>query len=307
MMARVIVVAGEALVDLVIDPDGMVAAALGGAPFNTARTCGRLGAQVAFLGSISIDRFGTLLAARLDADRVATDHVVRLDLPTTLAAAELNEHGAASYRFYIQGTSAPALSMVPDELAPEVVFTGGLGLVLEPMAETVEAFVAERAGASLVMVDVNCRPLIVPDRASYAARAERVLRHASIVKVSDEDVNYLFPGLEPMAAARRILDLGPRAVLLTAGGGSVNVLTADGVRNVPVDPVDVVDTIGAGDAFGGGFLSWWAASGFGPDELSSLDRLEAAVTAANEVAGIVCTRRGADPPWRHELRPDWSP
>ena len=106
---RMILVAGEALIDLVISPSGDVSAALGGAPFNTARACSRLGGDVSFLGAISVDRFGQMLATQLADDGVDLAHASRVDRPTTLAAAELDEHGAATYRFYIEGTSAPAL------------------------------------------------------------------------------------------------------------------------------------------------------------------------------------------------------
>ena len=112
MMGVMILVAGEALVDLVIEVDGRVTAAIGGAPYNTARACGRLGADVAFLGAISVDRFGTMMATQLADDGVSTDLVARIEQPTTLAAAELDDGGAASYRFYIEGTSAPALASV---------------------------------------------------------------------------------------------------------------------------------------------------------------------------------------------------
>ena len=307
MMSAVILVVGEALVDLVIDPAGNVTAALGGAPFNTARACGRLGADVAFAGAISVDRFGSMLAARLDADGVSTAFVPRCDAPTTLAAAELDERGTATYRFYFEGTSAPSLTSLPGSPSPSVVFTGGLGLVLEPMAATAEALVAAGADAgAAVMVDVNCRPRIIPDREPYVARVERVLRRAHVVKVSDEDLAYLYEGEAPLDAARAVLALGPRVVLLTAGGGSVHVLTAGGEADVPVPKVDVVDTIGAGDSFGGGFLAWWQASGRPAADLASLDAVVPAVRAAIAVAGVVVTRRGADPPWRHELPADWS-
>jgi fructokinase len=307
MMAAVILVAGEALVDLVIDPGGNVTAALGGAPFNTARACGLLGAEVAFVGAISVDRFGSMLAARLEADGVSTAFVPRCDEPTTLAAAELDERGAATYRFYFEGTSAPSLTTVVGDPRPSVVFTGGLGLVLEPMATTAEALVASAAhrGAA-VMIDVNCRARIIPDRTTYVERIDRVLRNADVVKVSDEDLAYLHPHLAPLDAARAVLALGPSAVLLTAGGGSVHVLTASGETDVAVPQVDVVDTIGAGDSFGGGFLSWWQAAGRSAADLASLDALVPAVEAAIAVAGIVVTRRGADPPWRNELPADWS-
>ncbi|MEQ9161226.1 MAG: PfkB family carbohydrate kinase [Ilumatobacter fluminis] len=136
-----IVVVGEALIDLVIDPDGSVEAAAGGAPFNTARGVGRLGGDVAFAGVLGTDRFGTMLARRLADDGVDTSTAPRVDLPTTLAAAELDEHGAASYRFYFAGTTAPALD-APPTTTGDVLFAGGLGLVLEPMADTVATTVA---------------------------------------------------------------------------------------------------------------------------------------------------------------------
>lgn len=305
-MSAVIVVVGEALVDLVIDPQGNVTAALGGAPFNTARACGRLGADVAFVGALSVDRFGSMLAAQLEADGVSIDHLPRCEAPTTLAAAELDERGTATYRFYFEGTSAPSLTSVVGEVQPSVLFTGGLGLVLVPMADTAEAMVAAAPAGCAVMIDVNCRPRIVPDRGPYVARVERVLRRADVVKVSDEDLAYLRPGTTPVAAARWVLGLGAKAVLLTAGGGAVHVITSDGEAEVPVPQVEVVDSIGAGDSFGGGFLASWEASGRPAAELGSLDALVPAVRAAVQVAGIVVTRRGANPPWRDELPADWS-
>ena len=300
-----ITVVGEALVDLVIMPDGSVEAAIGGAPFNTARACGRLGADVRFVGAISVDRFGTLMATQLEADGVAIDGVVRVEAPTTLAAAELDAAGVATYRFYTERTSAPALERVEFE-ATDVLFTGGLGLLLEPMADAVEKAVTD-GDDSLVMIDVNCRPKIVPDRSEYVARLDRLLPLASVVKVSDEDLDYLRPGVDHVAAARAMLAEGSSAVLLTQGGDGVHVCTGEGDAVVPVDQVDVVDTIGAGDSFGAGFLAWWVASGFGVAETGSLDAVVRAVRAANQVAGVVVTRRGADPPWRDELPADWAP
>lgn len=299
-----ITVVGEALVDLVVMSDGSVESALGGAPFNTARTCGRLGADVRFVGAISLDRFGSLLAAQLEADGVDTATVVRVDQPTTLAAAEIDRHGAATYRFYIDGTSAPRLSRV-EAADSDVLFVGGLGLVLLPMAEAVEAAVAD-AAAPIVMVDVNCRPNVTPDLTEYVARVDRVLPRAQIVKVSDEDLDVLRPGVDHVVAATAILESGPSAVLLTRGADNVHVITREGSATVPVEPVDVVDTIGAGDSFGGGFLSWWVAGGRGVTDAGSLETVVAGVRAANAVAGVVVTRRGADPPWRHELPADWS-
>lgn len=299
-----ITVVGEALVDLVITPTGSVEATLGGAPFNTAGACGRLGALVRFVGAVSTDRFGSLLIDRLVADGVDVSGVVRVDAPTTLAAAEIDERGAATYRFYIDGTSAPALDAVPST-SSEVLFSGGLGLVLEPMATTVEQAISTGVH-DLVVIDVNCRPLVIADRDDYVSRVDRVLAHADIVKVSDEDLAYLRPESSVSAATAAVLALGPAAVLVTRGGDGVDVVTAAGSVTVPIDPVDVVDTIGAGDSFGAGFLAWWVGNGFGRAGAADVDLLVRAVRAANCVAAVTVGRRGADPPWRHELDADWS-
>jgi fructokinase len=304
-MTPVIVVVGEALVDLVVELDATVSAALGGAPFNTARTCGRLGATVAFMGAVSDDRFGSTIAAQLADDHVATDLLQRVSVPTTLAAAELDARGAATYHFYTAATSAPALRPVVLPAATETLFAGGLGLVLEPMADTVAGVVEAVGDGVMVMIDLNCRPAVIDDRDRYVARVDAVLGRADVVKVSDDDLAYLAPGVAPLAAARRLLAHGPATVLLTAGGSSVTVLTTGDERAATVERVAVVDTIGAGDAFAGGFMSWWAASGRRRADLVDIDALVAAAAAANRVAGVVCTRRGADPPWRHELPADW--
>ena len=302
----VIVVVGEALVDLVVDANGAVAAALGGAPVNTSRSCGRLGADVSYGGAISVDRFGCMLAAQLAADNVGLDLVERCEQPTTLAVAELDERGAASYRFYVQGTSAPSYTTKLEDRRPAWLVTGGLGLVFEPMAATIETMLDERPEECAVMVDVNCRPRVVDDRERYVSRLGRVFAHADIVKVSDEDLAYLRPGVDPLEAARAVLSRGPRAVLLTAGASSVHVLTASGETEVPVPRVAVVDTIGAGDSFSGGFLTWWSATGRTVGQLGELAELVPAVAAAIAVAAVTCTRRGADPPWRHELPVEWG-
>jgi fructokinase len=164
----------------------------------------------------------------------------------------------------------------------------------------------DRPAECAVMVDVNCRPRVVHDRERYVSRMERVFAHADVVKVSDEDLAFLRPGDEPLDAARAVLRRGAGAVLVTAGSGSVHVLPASGEAEVTVPRVAVIDTIGAGDSFSGGFLAWWSTSGRGVEQLETLDHLVPAVEAAVTVAGVTCTRRGADPPWRHELPVEWG-
>ena len=301
-----VTVAGEALVDLVIQPDGDVTATLGGAPFNTALAAARLGAPVTFVGALSTDRFGSLLAAQLEADDV---HIAsaRIDLPTTLAAAELDDAGAASYRFYIDGTSAPALE--PGDTASigsGIFFTGGLGLVLQPMADTVLAMVKSVDDSTTVVLDINCRPKVVGDRAAYLDRVNQLLKRADIVKVSDDDLAYLSPGMGVLDAAHQLGAVGGAAVLVTAGASMTSIVTGGSVTEVPVTPLDspVVDSIGAGDTFGGALVAWWMASGRGRPDVDA-EGLQQAVLAAHEAAAVVVTRRGADPPRRAELPDDW--
>lgn len=303
-----IVVAGEALVDLVIDTEGAVLAKLGGGPYNVARTVGRLGHRVTFLGALSNDRFGSRLFAQLTADGVAPDATMRTDLPTTLAAAELDERGAATYHFYLAGTSAPSLNTVPAAaLAPEAVHAGTLGLALEPMASTLVDYLRDLPADTLVMIDPNCRTGVVTDRAAYVRRIDEACERADVVKVSNDDTEYLAPGTPPLVYARSLTARGVALVLVTLGADGTWVVTAAGEHLVPTERIEVADTIGAGDSFGGGFLAWWLDARLGRAQLVDQALVVRATEAAQEVAAITCQRVGADPPWRAELSERWHP
>jgi fructokinase len=301
----VILVGGEALYDLVYDGDEDLQGHPGGAAFNTARTIGRLGQSVAYLGRLSTDRFGTRLERLLAADGVRLDTVVRTDEPTTLALAELDETGSARYRFYERATSAPgltpeaALSALPPAVG--ILHVGTLGLALEPMATALEAVVEELSGGALVMTDPNVRPWVIADADTYRRRLRRVLGRSDVVKVSEEDLAWLEPQRSAASAARMLLQAGPRVVLLTRGGDGVTVVTGAGDVPVPTPEVEVADTIGAGDAFGGGFLAWWRSQGLGRERLEDQDTVVEAAAFGALVAARTCERPGASPPFLHEL------
>ncbi|MGE0309811.1 MAG: PfkB family carbohydrate kinase, partial [Acidimicrobiia bacterium] len=176
----IVVVGGEALIDLVIDPRGGVIAKQGGGPFNTARTIARLGINSRFVGSMSDDRFGTLMQAQLRVDGVDTSLLRHSTRPTTLAAAEIDEGGAAQYRFYFEGTSAPDFPLYerPTLTAIDAFHIGTLGLVFEPMATTYEAMLSEIDPEVLVVLDPNCRPRANGERPADQERVARVLRRA---------------------------------------------------------------------------------------------------------------------------------
>jgi fructokinase len=306
----VIVVAGEALVDLILHPDGRLAAIPGGGPFNTARTIGRLGVEVAFLGRLSTDRFGGILAAALSDTGVDLRWATRTEAPTTLAVAELDSAGAASYRFHLAETSAPGLTL-DDALAvlrsePRAIHVGTLGLAIDPMASALAATIGRADRTTLVMVDPNCRPRVIVDREAYLARLRGVLRRADVVKVSADDLTYMTPEVPPLDAARLLLTDGAGVVLLTDGARAVTVLAEGFAIELPVPAVEVVDTVGSGDAFGGAFLAHWVECGSGRAELADPYALRDAVTFAIEVASITCQRPGADPPRRGELGGPWG-
>jgi fructokinase len=301
----VILVGGEALYDLVLDGQEHLRAHPGGGPFNTARAIARLEQPVAYLGRLSTDRFGSTLERLLAQDGVRLDAVVRTDDPTTLALAEVDADGSAVYRFYERATSAPgltpeaALAALPP--AVSVLHVGTLGLVLEPIATALEAVVAELSGRALIVVDPNVRPAVIADPDGYRRRLQRVLGRSDVMKVSDDDLAWLDAGKAPAAAARALLERGPAVVLLTRGGDGAVVVTADEEIAVPAPSVTVVDTIGAGDAFGGGFLAWWRSRGLHRDALRDTELVVTATRFAALVAARTCERPGADPPHLREL------
>jgi fructokinase len=302
-----IVVGGESLIDLIARTDDL-SAVPGGGPFNVARTVARLGRGCAYLGSLSTDRFGVRLRESLRADGVDDRWAPSSTDPTTLAVAQIGEGGAATYSFYVERTSASDLSegqaLAILATAPRVLYVGTLGLVLEPAASSYEALVDAVAPGVLVALDPNCRPAVVRDVDAYRERIARLLARADVVKVSTEDLDYLTPGLDHVAGAQQLQDLGPAVVLLTDGGRDVTVVGQEWQRVVPVPKVTVVDTVGAGDSFLGGVLALWEARGLGRDQLIDQAAVVEAVEFGIAVSAITCGRTGADPPRVEELSPD---
>src|SRR3954468_1570437 len=303
-----IVVGGEALIDLVPHAAGELRAHPGGGPYNTARTLGRLEQDVHYLGCLSGDGFGARLRAQLGQDGVRLDPAVATSRPTTLALAELDEQGAATYRFYTDGTSAPALTP-EDALAalPEQVdflHVGTLGLVMEPVAAALQAVVEAVADRALIMVDPNCRPTFVDDRHAYRRGLAATLRYAHVVKVSGDDLEYLTPGASLTEGARALLSDGPSVALVTLGGDGALIVTASDETSVGAPSITVVDTIGAGDAFGGGFLAHWARNGLRIGALADPESVRAATRFACVIAARTCERAGASPPRLSEVVDD---
>ena len=306
---RLIVVAGEALVDLVLESTGTTTRHLGGGSYNTARTIGRLGLAPVFVGRISSDVHGRALRAGLAESDVRLDGVVDTDDPTTFALVELDHGGAARYRFYADGTSISGL--LPEQARaampplPAALHVGGLGLVFEPQARAIAGLVREAPSTTLVMLDPNCRPGAAPYPAVHRERLSESLARVDVVKASEEDLAYMEPEQPALQTAGDLLERGPTVVLVTQGSRGATVISRAGHTAVPAPPADVVDTIGAGDAFGGGWLAAWIAGGLGREDLGDLDAVVRTTRFAAQVAARTCEQAGAEPPYALRLDDEW--
>lgn len=301
-------VLGEAIVDLVADGERRFVAHPGGSPLNVAVGLGRLGQPVSLAARLSGDAFGAMFRDHLAASHVDPRHLVAAAEPSSLAVATLDASGVAVYDFWTQGTAdwqwtAKELAGVvgPDTAA---LHTGSVALELEPGASRVLELLRSVAGGSTtISYDPNVRMAKRGPVEAGRAAVERVVALADLVKVSSEDLQWLYPGEDPVAAAGRWA--GPALVVVTLGGDGAVALPAGGEpvrRSAPA--VDVVDTVGAGDAFSSGLLAALAerdALGRGGAGLAGVD-LAAVLDRACLVAALTCARAGADPPTLSEVR-----
>ena len=302
-----IVVAGEALIDLIVGADGGLGPSREAGRTTPLGRSRASGSRVTFLGRISTDRFGRRPARRAwhatASPRMASSRPTsrrRWPSPSSTRTA------SATYRFYVAGTSAAGLT---DADAAGRHGRRGRSAARRDAgpgrssrsADRSSALVERSDPARLVMVDPNCRPSATTDPATFRARIDRIAARADVVKVSDDDLRFLAPGQRAGRDDRAAADLGARVVLRTHGTEDVEIRTRLGPGDRAGPRVDVVDTVGAGDAFGGGFLASWIAAGRGRDDLASMDFLCDAVRVAVRVAALSCTRPGADPPTLAEL------
>ncbi|MFI8945921.1 carbohydrate kinase [Streptomyces sp. NPDC053750] len=298
-----IVVAGEALIDLVPQGTGALAAlrpALGGGPYNTAVALGRLGSPAAFCSRVSHDAFGEALLDRLRETGVDVSPVQRGAEPTTLAVASVGADGSAAYSFYVDGT-ADRLFSAPTVLpsGTRAVSFGTCSLVLEPGASAYEELLRESAARGVfTALDPNIRAGLIPDPDAYRARFKSWLPSVSLLKLSAEDAEWL--GGTP----REWLAGGPAAVVVTRGGAGLTAYTRDGEYSVPGERVEVVDTIGAGDTVNAALLHGLAVrDALGAEAVAALgpEGWAGLLGFAARAAAVTCSRAGAEPPYAHEL------
>lgn len=280
----------------------------GGGPANTAVTLGRLGTPVRFLGRLSDDAFGRLFRARLAGSGVDLDDCPRAAEPSTLAVAELAEDGSADWTFHAEGTAdwqwtAAELAAV-DSSGTACVHAGSLALVRAPGAEVVEEFLARSAAGATISLDPNVRPRLVPP-AVYRERLARWCALADVLRVSEEDLRTLRPGVPPQGVCDEWHAAGVRLVVITLGAHGA-LVSLDGERaTVPGVRVRVVDTVAAGDSFTGGFLHHLNGVGLLGGRLDRLTLADtvAAASFGTRVAALTCAVAGPNPPWAGQLAP----
>ncbi|MFF5971307.1 carbohydrate kinase [Streptomyces sp. NPDC012769] len=309
---RPVAVLGECVADAFAAPDTTGGTGLrldvlpGGGPANTAVALARLGTPTHLLARLSGDVFGGLFRRRLAASGVRTDLCPDAAEPSTLAVADLGPDGAAAYSFHAENTADwqwTARELAPvRRLDPACLHTGSLTLVREPGAAAVEELLAELRPTTTICLDPNVRPLLVAP-ARYRARLPRWCGLADILRLSEDDLAHLHPGTAPETACDTWHRAGVPLVVVTLGGAGA-LVSYDGVRaRVPAPPVDVVDTVGAGDAFTAGLLHRLHTAGALGGRLDTLSTalVREAVTFGTRVAATTCTVRGANPPRAEDL------
>ena len=303
-------VIGEGLVDVVQRSSG-IEAHVGGSPLNVAVGLARLGHPVQFVGRYGRDAYGESVAAHLRASSVMLPQAPD-GLPTSVATALVDDDGAATYTFDLAWELPGLAERLPFMLqGTTLLHTGSIATMLAPGAAEVLAAVEHAHPASIISFDPNCRPSIIAD-ADYARRqAEKFVTLSDIVKASDEDLAWLYPGVDPLESARRWLKIGgaegPALVVVTRGAAGPWGITASGEAEFAAPRVEVADTVGAGDSFMAALLSGVVDRGLdGAQNRADLralpeEGLTALLAHASRAAAVTVSRAGANPPTRAEL------
>ncbi|MEX0913905.1 MAG: carbohydrate kinase [Demequina sp.] len=299
-------VIGEALVDIVRRPSGEESLHPGGSAANVAIGLGRLDRDVELLAWIGQDEHGALIRAHMEDSAVAVARGSETAPRTSVAVANLDDNGVAQYDFDLTWDVNPQASPRTD---PLVVHTGSIGAVVAPGAAAVVDMVRSLRPGATITYDPNARPALMGDPGTARQSIERVVALADVVKVSDEDLEWLAPDTAPVDMARGwLMPGGPAMVIVTRGGDGASAYLHDGrTVEVTAPTVDVADTVGAGDSFMGGLIDGlWSADLLGGDKRDALRGIESAVLEtilerSARIAAITVSRSGANPPRTAEL------
>lgn len=286
-------IVGEALIDLVPDADGKRRAIVGGGPANTAKALAKLGINSKFIGGISSDSYGRQIKEELLRNGVDISLSLQSELPTATAKVTLNVSGSATYEFSLDRTATFDFrsSWLPQG-APAALHLGTLGTLIEPGASDLYTW-AESIKVPKIY-DPNIRPSVMGDREKYSAIFEKWVALAEVVKMSEEDWQWLYGANRH---PRELLNYGPAVVILTRGEHGLSGMYKSKTIDVSGKKVAVVDTVGAGDTVGAILLE--AISQVGVSGL--IENLEKVLERAAKAAAITCSRAGAQPPTKVEI------
>jgi fructokinase len=294
-------VVGEVLIDLIPYTDQHLAI-VGGGPANTAKALAKLGVKTYFIDGISTDNYGQMAKAELLSAKVLLDYAQYSNKPTCTAKVTLSKSGSASYEFVIEGTATFDFSDLwlpdPQSLKPSILHIGTLATVIEPGASVLFDWAQSVASVAPIVFDPNIRPAVLDDRVEYVKKVEKWVAISSAVKVSDEDLNWLYPGKENDEIVSKWLEVGVQLVVVTLGDKGITAYRKN--EQVSVDAVKVVvaDTLGAGDTVGAVLVE--AIVNNGLDKLTG-EVLETMLNRAAKAAAITVSRTGANPPSKDEI------
>ncbi len=301
---------GEALIDFmpVKSADGALAFQPfnGGSIYNVAIALGRLGQNVGYFGGLSEDFFGKMLIKELANSNVDISLSIKNERATTLAFVKFNQ-GQPEYVFLDEGSAGRMLSddqlpRLPD--AVDLLHFGSISLINDPAASMFEQLAAREKRKRLISIDPNIRSTLVSDESDYRARLVRMFSIADIIKISDEDLEWLYPDKSHEGCALRWLSEGTALVVITKGADGATAYTGGCIVEQAIENVDVIDTVGAGDTFMAGLLTSLGEGGnLSSDKLGAMDQatLSNALSFASRVAAITVSRNGANPPWKDEM------
>ncbi len=294
-------VVGEVLIDLLPDGDKQKAV-VGGGPANTAVALSKLGIKAQFINGISTDAYGSTCRQYLESAGVLLDYVNYSSKPTCTATVTLDQAGGASYQFLIDETSTfdYHLDQLPDpqKQAPSLLHIGTLVCAIEPCASTLHQWVSSFKQSVPVVYDPNIRPSVIADRNLYLKQVLRWVSLATVVKLSIDDLNWLYPGKSVDDVAKEFIGMGVKIVVVTLGDAGIVAITKDEKIAVEAVKTKVVDTVGAGDTVGAILVE--AIIKYGLEKLTG-QLLTDTLNRAAQAAAITISRAGANPPTQAEL------
>ncbi len=309
------VICGEALIDIFVESNNQASseqfplqACVGGSPFNVAIGLARLKQPASLLTGLSDDMFGSRLRDVLTAEGVSQNLIVNKALPTTVAFVEKDQNGVPSYSFYGEGTADRTLTIEDVDLEigePTAIHLGSYSIVSQPTADTLLVLVNKYSGKSLISLDPNIRAIVEPDMKIWRERVEKLVQLSDMVKVSDEDLELMYPNSRPEDIIEKWLATGLSIIVLTRGSNGSTLWSQKAKVNCETPNVKVVDTVGAGDTYQAALL-------FKINELVKSDKnnwqeklteneLRNIGNYCASAAAITCSRQGANLPSQNEI------